>query len=499
MLEETQFYQELSRFASTVAGMNVSSLNRMVLRKLLEASGSSHAAALVMIERIDLSRLNADIESRIRQLLKLGKAIRESAKAIQIMDFLQASIDQKIVFVNHLATLSYLHGLIQRKGISSAVYQGSMTADQKSTAIQSFRDGRRVLLASGSGGEGHNLQFCHILINYDLPWNPIEIEQCIVRLHRINQEKAVEVYNFCNLPEEVRLGGDDHPLLYGSPILDRLVQLATAGISVAYGAVSIPYIKKAEFDAAIVQDLSFINGKVQIGVRAETKTNYMIITSRYVALSDERKEGLMRLTFHEPSGAIIEGFDDAITDFECMYYRQGNLPPQFSPRIGVSLQSALKSLQHRIENDLAPFLASMRRRLHRDVTNTREYYRSLAEEMRTSLAHPNLSDTQRMERQQKIDSLPVEADRKIADLQHKYDTRIHIRACAGERYLVDVAQLIVTILYRKATRMLPVFYNPVTRRIDPLVCESCKKTTRRVVLQDGKTNFVLVCPECSRT
>ncbi|MFH0994357.1 MAG: hypothetical protein V1844_02520 [Pseudomonadota bacterium] len=308
-----------------------------------------------------------------------------------------------------------------------------------------------------------------------------------------------ELSGILNLPEEVRLGGQDHPLLYGSPILDRLVHTATAGIPVAYGAVSIPYIKKAGFDAAIARDLSVVNGKIQIGVRAETRTAYMVITSRYVALSDERKEGLMRLTFHEPSGAVIDGFDDAITDFECTYYRQGNLPPQFSPRVGLSLQAALNALQHRIEEDLAPFLTSMRRRLHRDVTNTREYYRSLAEEMRTTLAHPNLSDTQRMERQQKIDSLPSEADRKIADLQHKYDTRIHIRACAAERYLMDVAQLIVTILYRKATRTLPVFYNPVTRRIDPLVCESCKRTTRRVFLQDAKTNFVLVCPECSRT
>lgn len=95
-------------------------------------------------------------------------------------------------------------------------------------------------------------------------------------------------------------------------------------------------------------------------------------------------------------------------------------------------------------------------------------------------------------------SLPSEADRKTADLQHKYDTRIQIRACAGERYLVDVAQLLLTVMYRKASRTLPVFYNPVTLRIDPLVCESCKKTTRRIFLQDGKTNFVLVCLGCSR-
>lgn len=302
-----------------------------------------------------------------------------------------------------------------------------------------------------------------------------------------------------NLPEDIHLGGDDHPLLYGSPMLDRLVNAATAGIPVVYGAVTIPYIKKEGFDSAVDRDLSFINGKVQIGVRAESRTTYMVVTSRYIALSDERKEGLMRLTFHEPTGAVIESFESAVTDFECTYFRQGHLPPLFSPRITIPLQTALKSLQDQITADLAPFLASMRRRLHRDVTNTQEYYRSLAEEMQASLAHPNLSDTQRMERQQKIDGLPAEADRKIADLQHKYDTRIDIRACAAERYLVNVAQLVLSILYRKSTRTLPVNYNPVTQRIDPLVCESCRKTTRRIVLQDGKTGFVLVCPACGRT
>ncbi|MGD9974386.1 MAG: DEAD/DEAH box helicase [Desulfatirhabdiaceae bacterium] len=195
--EETMFYQELSQFTSTVAAMSAPPLNRMVLRKLLEAAGSSHAAALAMLERIDLSRLDTDIRSRIKNLVKLGKSIRESAKAAQVLHFLQASSDQKIVFVNHLATLSHIHDLIQRRGIACTVYQGSMTADQKSASIQSFREGRRVLLATGSGGEGHNLQFCHVLINYDLPWNPMEIEQRIGRLHRIGQENPVSVYNFC--------------------------------------------------------------------------------------------------------------------------------------------------------------------------------------------------------------------------------------------------------------------------------------------------------------
>jgi len=144
-----------------------------------------------------------------------------------------------------------------------------------------------------------------------------------------------------NLPEETRLGSNEHPLLYGSPVLDRLVHAATSRIPVTYGTLSIPYIKKAGFDAAIAQDLSFINAKCEVGVRAETRTSYMIITCSYVALSDERKEGLTRLTFHEPSGAVVEDFEDTVTDFECSYYRKGNLPPQFSTRIGLTLQKAI--------------------------------------------------------------------------------------------------------------------------------------------------------------
>ncbi len=63
--------------------------------------------------------------------------------------------------------------------------------------MEAFRGGQRVLLATGSGGEGHNLQFCHVMLNYDLPWNPMEIEQRIGRIHRIGQEHEVQVYNFC--------------------------------------------------------------------------------------------------------------------------------------------------------------------------------------------------------------------------------------------------------------------------------------------------------------
>lgn len=78
------------------------------------------------------------------------------------------------------------------------VFHGQLTADQKDASIAAFRDGHgpQVLISTEAGGEGRNFQFCHILINYDLPWNPMKVEQRIGRLDRIGQQHAVNVFNF---------------------------------------------------------------------------------------------------------------------------------------------------------------------------------------------------------------------------------------------------------------------------------------------------------------
>jgi SNF2 family DNA or RNA helicase len=71
-----------------------------------------------------------------------------------------------------------------------------MSAVEKDRAVEAFvGPGVDVLLSSEIGGEGRNLQFCHRLINFDLPWNPMKIEQRIGRIHRIGQKEAVEVVN----------------------------------------------------------------------------------------------------------------------------------------------------------------------------------------------------------------------------------------------------------------------------------------------------------------
>ena len=72
-----------------------------------------------------------------------------------------------------------------------------MTNAEKDEQIESFRGAKDILVTTEIGGEGRNLQFCHQMINYDLPWNPMKIEQRIGRIHRIGQEKEVRIFNLC--------------------------------------------------------------------------------------------------------------------------------------------------------------------------------------------------------------------------------------------------------------------------------------------------------------
>jgi hypothetical protein len=79
---------------------------------------------------------------------------------------------------------------------SVRVFHGGMTREEKDRAHQAFRSGIQVLVSSEAGGEGRNFQFCHVIINYDLPWNPMKIEQRIGRVDRVGQTRDVEIYNF---------------------------------------------------------------------------------------------------------------------------------------------------------------------------------------------------------------------------------------------------------------------------------------------------------------
>lgn len=109
--------------------------------------------------------------------------------------------EKLIIFTQFVDTLNYLKDLLKKQNsdYSIEIFYGGLDKDQKDQAVERFRGDQNfsILLSTEIGGEGRNFQFCRTLINYDLPWNPMKLEQRIGRLDRIGQEsREIFIYNF---------------------------------------------------------------------------------------------------------------------------------------------------------------------------------------------------------------------------------------------------------------------------------------------------------------
>lgn len=101
-----------------------------------------------------------------------------------------------IIFTEFVATQQYLSKLLKDRGYSTSLLNGSLSIEERNLVLAEFREETNILISTDAGGEGLNLQFANYMINYDLPWNPMKIEQRIGRVDRIGQQRDVEIYNF---------------------------------------------------------------------------------------------------------------------------------------------------------------------------------------------------------------------------------------------------------------------------------------------------------------
>ncbi len=167
--------------------------HRLSLQHLLTAAGSSPAASAAAIARL-AERHPKD--ARWTALLARTRAIAAGAKEAALMRLLaQNPAEKKLVFVHHRDSLAHLAGRLEREGVPFATFSGDMTGPAKDAAVEAFRGHVPLLLCTESGGEGRNLQFCNTLVNFDIPWNPMAIEQRIGRIDRIGQAREVFVFN----------------------------------------------------------------------------------------------------------------------------------------------------------------------------------------------------------------------------------------------------------------------------------------------------------------
>ncbi len=177
---------------------------------------------------LELEQLRAEI-SALKELVEQARRVRENANdsklaalkkclgEAQFMD-LKDGRGKLLIFTEHRDTLGYVRDHLERWSFSTCEIHGGMNPHERKRAQEVFRTGAQICIATEAAGEGINLQFCHLMINYDMPWNPTRLEQRLGRIHRIGQERDCYAFNFVATDSE-----DGQPIVEGR-ILHRLLE-----------------------------------------------------------------------------------------------------------------------------------------------------------------------------------------------------------------------------------------------------------------------------------
>jgi len=177
---------------------------------------------------LELEQLRAEIAA-LKELVERARRVREQANDSKLAALKQCLGEAEflalkdgrgklLLFTEHRDTMTYVRQHLERWGYTTCEIHGGMNPRERKRAQEEFRTAAQVCVATEAAGEGINLQFCHLMINYDMPWNPTRLEQRLGRIHRIGQERDVYAFNFVATDSE-----DGQPVVEGR-ILHRLLE-----------------------------------------------------------------------------------------------------------------------------------------------------------------------------------------------------------------------------------------------------------------------------------
>jgi SNF2 family DNA or RNA helicase len=227
---------------------------RMALRSVSRLAGSTPAAAAPTLAKLGWTDLAARAEAvtdpaKVRLLVrKLGEHTTNGEKVL--------------VFTAFRKTLDTVAESVRAAGIDAVVYDGGLSRAEKEKVIGAFRGDVPVLLSTESAGEGRNLQFCHVMINLDLPWNPMRIEQRLGRLHRVGQTHDVLLTNL------VSKGSIEERILHVLETKINMFELVVGELDMILGRIDEDFdFEQAVFNAFATaeDDSAFVRRMDEIG------------------------------------------------------------------------------------------------------------------------------------------------------------------------------------------------------------------------------------------
>lgn len=261
----------------------------------------------------------------------------------------------------------------------------------------------------------------------------------------------------------------------------------------------------SDHERLIRHEMVMSNATYRIEKVMEERTRYLLLTFRITAVSDEKRDDILHLCINESNGAIVDELAVPILSYLRSLKDIPAVPEEIEddgflvPWGGQKIRDFVKkALPEKVRMRLAPFLSGMERRMGRDMDRLYTYHTNLRNEAACRLADKKQKekDEDELEREHmRIVAIEREYQAKIADLQRKYAMIVEVDLIQVLRLNMPVYRFHLLIMRRKGTRHLHLDWNPISRRLEPLLCEKCLSSLKPYSVCDD--NLHLLCPACT--
>ncbi len=304
-----------------------------------------------------LEAISLDMELEIeelKQIISLAKQAQfqnQDAKVEPLLNEIDAILSEDrtqkvIIFTEFVATQTYLQELLVNRGYTVTILNGGMSIDERNAAMQEFKASTSIFISTDAGGEGLNLQFANIIINYDLPWNPMKIEQRCGRVDRIGQQRDVHIYNF----------------IVGETVENRVREVLEEKLSVIlkemgvdkYSDVLDSEVAECDFTDVYMRSIGHASQveKNLYPVEAEMKQQ-LTNAQKYKDVIREEKD-LTKLVGTESNFDVDSALRTMLTYYECW---QGH-DPRLIDRISIADEEITQHLKTElVQNRTAPLMS----------------------------------------------------------------------------------------------------------------------------------------------
>jgi len=174
---------------------------RLIVFALLPKVTSSSKSAIESLERISKDeKYHFKTRNFAKEILEDYKGLEVDSKMKTLLNLIdqrlkEAPEEKILIYSKHPTTVDYMIEKLAPYNLKITQFRGGLSREEKHEKILEFKKNAQIMICTDAGAEGLNLQFCHTLINYDLPWNPMSVEQRIGRVDRIGQQKDMEIYS----------------------------------------------------------------------------------------------------------------------------------------------------------------------------------------------------------------------------------------------------------------------------------------------------------------